>query len=164
MKISHTNQKSLGKVKRRYHMSTTPQSPRWHTSWLSNACATRKDPEPEWLASENLETKTITIKPETVSHMAEQSSWIPLPSCSLLGHPLPNELSYFVRMCASLDNSFLSARQEPSFDPVGVPVPATKLETNKLEKLERTYGLGGNWATHTSKLCVLQRSLVPLNV
>ena len=28
----------------------------------------------------------ITIKPKTVSHMAEQSSWVPLPACSLPRH------------------------------------------------------------------------------
>ena len=28
------------------------------------------------------ETNPITVKSETVSHMAEQSSWVPLPSCS----------------------------------------------------------------------------------
>ena len=31
----------------------------------------------------------ITIKLETVSHMAEQFSWVPLPCCSLPGRPFP---------------------------------------------------------------------------
>ena len=35
------------------------------------------------MARENLETNPITIKPETVSPMAKQSSWVPLPSCFL---------------------------------------------------------------------------------
>ena len=53
----------------------TSQSPsHWHPSWLSNACATRKDPESEWLTKDDLETNPITIKPETVSHVALQSS------------------------------------------------------------------------------------------
>ena len=51
---------------------TTSQNPSlWHPSWLSNVCATRKDPESELLARENPGTNPITIKPETVSHVAE---------------------------------------------------------------------------------------------
>ena len=42
----------------------------------------RKDSESEWLAKDNLESNTITIKSETVSHVAEQFSWVPLPCCS----------------------------------------------------------------------------------
>jgi len=61
----------------------------WHPPWLSNGCTTRKDPESEWLASENLETNPITIKLKTASHMAEQSSWVLLPSCSLPWCPFP---------------------------------------------------------------------------
>ena len=46
----------------------------WNPSWLSSVCATRKDPESERLAKDNLETNPITIKPETVSREAEQVS------------------------------------------------------------------------------------------
>ena len=42
-----------------------------------------------WLVKENPETNPIIIKPKTVSHMAEQFSWVPLPSCSLPGHHFP---------------------------------------------------------------------------
>ena len=42
-----------------------------------------------WLAGDNLETNPITIKPETRSHVAEQLSWVPSPSCSLPGCPFP---------------------------------------------------------------------------
>ena len=59
------------------------------SSWLSDACASRKDPESEWLARGNPETNWITIKPETVSHVAERSSWVPLPFCPLPGGPFP---------------------------------------------------------------------------
>ena len=52
-------------------------------------CATRKDPESEQLAKDHPETNPITIKPETASHVAEQFSWLPLPSCSLPVHPFP---------------------------------------------------------------------------
>ena len=61
----------------------------WHPPWLSNGCTTRKDPESEWLASENLETHPITIKLKTASHMAEQSCWVPLTYCSPTGHLFP---------------------------------------------------------------------------
>ena len=40
--------------------------------------------------------------------------------------PFPNKISCFVSICVSLDNSFLSVRQQPSFTPwEGVPLPAT---------------------------------------
>jgi len=42
-----------------------------------------------WLAKDNLKTNSITIKPETVSHVAEQFSWVPLPYCSPPGCPFP---------------------------------------------------------------------------
>ena len=52
-------------------------------------CTTRKDSESERLAKDSLETNPITIKLEAVSQVAEQSSWLPLPSCSPPRHPLP---------------------------------------------------------------------------
>ena len=58
-------------------------------SWLSDVCTTRKDPESEWLARDHLETNPITTRPKTVSHMAQRSSWVPLPSCSPPGCPFP---------------------------------------------------------------------------
>ena len=69
---------------------TTSQNPsRWHPSWLNKACTTRKDSESKWLAKDNLETNLTTLKPKTVSHMAEQLSWVSLSYCSLPGHPFP---------------------------------------------------------------------------
>ena len=62
---------------------------RWNPPWLSDACATRKDPESEWLTRDNPETNPITIKPTTASHVAEQSSWVLLPTCSPPGCPFP---------------------------------------------------------------------------
>ena len=68
----------------------TSQNPsRQHSSWLSDACATRKDPELEWLAKDHPETNPITIKPETVSYAAEQFSWVSLPYSSPRGCPFP---------------------------------------------------------------------------
>ena len=49
--------------------------------------------------------------------MWQQSSWVPLPYCCLPRGPLPNKISCFVSTCVSLDNSFPSVRQEPSFGP-----------------------------------------------
>ena len=72
-----------------YVLPTSQTLPRWNPSWLIDAWATRKDPESEWLARDNTETIPITIKPETVSHVAEQFSWVPLPSCSPPGCPFP---------------------------------------------------------------------------
>ena len=63
-----------------------------HPSWLSDACATRKDPELEWLSKDHPETNPITIKPKTASHRAEQFSWVPLPYCSPPGCPSQSNL------------------------------------------------------------------------
>ena len=69
---------------------TTSQSPSlWRPSWLNKAGTTRKDAESEWLAKDNPETNPVTIKPETASYVAEQFSWVPLPSCSPPGCPFP---------------------------------------------------------------------------
>ena len=81
--------KSSGKVKRRHCLSTSQNPSCQHPSWLSDACATRKDSELEWLAKDYLETNSITIKPKTASHSTEQFSWVPLPSCSPPGCPFP---------------------------------------------------------------------------
>ena len=70
-------------------LSTSQNPSRWHSSWLSDVCATRKDSELEWLAKDHPETNLITIKPETVSHVAEQFSWVPFPYCSPCRCPFP---------------------------------------------------------------------------
>ena len=68
--------------------------PLWNPSWLNDVCTTRKDPESEGLVRDNLKTNPITIKPGanpiTMSLVAEQSSWVPSPSCSPSRYPLPN--------------------------------------------------------------------------
>ena len=69
---------------------TTFQSPScWHPSWLNQARTTRKDSELDGLTKDNRETNPITMKPETVSHVTELFSWVPLPYCSPPGHPFP---------------------------------------------------------------------------
>ena len=64
--------------------------PLWNPSWLNDVSTTRKDPESEGLVRDNLKTNPVTIKPGTVSLVAEQSSLVPSPSCSPSRHPLPN--------------------------------------------------------------------------
>ena len=73
----------------------TSQNPfHWNPSWLQDVHITRKDPESDqiwaqawWLTRDNWETNPITIKPETVRHVAEQFSWVPLPCCCPPRHP-----------------------------------------------------------------------------
>ena len=66
--------------------TTSQNPPHWNVSWLSN---TRKGPESEWLARDSPEINHITTKPEAVSHVAEQSSWVALPCSSLPWHSFP---------------------------------------------------------------------------
>ena len=91
---------------------TTSQNPsRWHPSWLSDACATRKDSESEWLAKDNLETNPINIKPKFQTMW--QSSPPGFPYLLLAAWaPLPNKISCFVSTCVSLDNLSPCVRQE----------------------------------------------------
>ena len=97
---------------------TTSQNPsHWHPSWLNKACATRKDPESEQLAKDNPETNPITIKPETASTKAVQSILASLTRLLSAQVPLPNKVSCFVSRNVSLDNSFPSVTQEPTFGP-----------------------------------------------
>ena len=60
----------------------------WHPPWLSDAGTPRKDPESQRLAEDSQERNPITIKPKTVSHVAQQSSWVLLLPSSW-GVPLP---------------------------------------------------------------------------
>ena len=101
----------------------TSQNPSgWNSSWLSDASTTRKDRGSEWLARDNSETNLITIKFETVSHVAEKCSWVPLPRCSMSRHPFPVK-SLALSTCVSpptihfwmLDKSLLS---DPGRDPL----------------------------------------------
>ena len=101
---------------------TTSKNPsHWPSSWLSNAGTTRKDSESDWLIRDNPETIPITIKPKTVSHMAEQFSWVPLPLLSAWVL-LPNKIFFLVSTCISSDSSFLSVRQELNLGPGKVPL------------------------------------------
>ena len=55
----------------------------------------------------------MTIKPETVSHMAEQFSPFPSPSCPRPLQSFPMKSPPWTALL-SLDNSFPSVRQEPT--------------------------------------------------
>ena len=105
---------------------TISQNPsHWHPSWLNKACTTRKDSESEWLAKDNPETNPITIKPETVSHMAEQFSWVPLPYCSPPGHLLPIKSLALSAYVSPWTIHFQVLDRSPVSGPGGVPFPAT---------------------------------------
>jgi len=94
-----------------------------HLGWAMSVPRGRT--ESEWLAKDNLETNPINIKPETVSHMAEKFSWVPLPCCCLPGCLLPIK-SLALSACVSLDNSFLNVRREPTLGALeGAPLPTT---------------------------------------
>ena len=103
---------------------TTSQNPsHWYSSWLSNVRPSRKDPEPEWLVKDNVETNLVTIKPKTSSLVGEQPSWVPLLCCSPSRSPFPiKSLSLSARVSPGiihfwvLDKSPLSdpGRESPS--------------------------------------------------
>ena len=84
-----------------------------HLGWTRCAPPERTLGQKDWL-----KTNPITIKPEAASDVAELFSWVPLPYCSPPRcQRFPNKISCCVGTCVSLDNSFPSVRQEPSFRP-----------------------------------------------
>ena len=106
----------------------TSQNPScWNPSWLSNADVTSKDLESEWLARDNMETNSITIKPQTVSHVVEQFSWVPLLCCCLPGHPFPTR-SLGLSVCVSPLTSYFQVFDKSRLsDPGRDPLPPTPL-------------------------------------
>ena len=74
---------------------------------------------------DNPETNPITLKPETMSHVAEQF-WVPLPSCSLHKCAFPIK-SPALSARVSSDNSFQCVRQEPTLGNLeGTTLPTTQ--------------------------------------
>ena len=72
-----------------------------HLGWAIRAPPGRT--ESEWLAKDDLETNPTTIKPKTVSHVAELFSWFPLPCCpfpikspALSAHESPWTIHFWV--------------------------------------------------------------------
>ena len=89
------------------------------------------------MAKDNPETNPITIKPETVSHMAEQFSWIPLPYCSPPRHPFTIK-SLALSAHVSLQTiHFQVLDKSPVSGPGRGLLPATKLL--KLVNLEPNF-------------------------
>ena len=115
-------EKSKGDTTR---LTTSPKPSRWHSSWLSKVCTTRKDYESEWLAKDNPETNSITIKPETMSHAAEQFPWVPLTYCSLPGHPFPIKSLALTAHVSPWTIHFWVLDKSPLLGPGRVPLPAT---------------------------------------
>ena len=91
-----------------------------HLDWTRRAPPGKT--ESEWLAKDNLETNPITIKPKTASPVTELFSLGSLTLLLSTRVPFPSKISCFVSTCVSLDNSFLSVREESW---KGVPFPAT---------------------------------------
>ena len=79
------------------------------------------------LARDKVENKPIFIKPETLSHMTEQFSWVPLPCCSLPGHPFPIKS---LALSAHVFPQFISEYETRAQALEGVPLPATLLFLN----------------------------------
>ena len=114
------------------HVLPTSQSPLLESILAEWCTGHRKDPESpntgqaRWLTRDNSDSNSITIKPETVSHIAELVSSVPLPCCFLPGHPFPIVFC-FVSLSVFSNNSFPSVK-EPTLGPwKGVPIPATVL-------------------------------------
>ena len=109
-----------------------------------------------WLARDNPETNAITIKHETVSHVAEQFSWVPLSRCSPPGRHFPiKSLAVSARVSSRtihfqvLDKSPLSGpgRGPPSCNKTTHvdgpdPTPSTT------GTLPYAYVNGGGWGRH----------------
>ena len=76
-------------------------------------------------ASDNPETNPPTIKPETVSHVAEQFSWAPWPSCSLPGRPFPIMSLTLSARVSPRTIPFWVLDKSPLSGPGRGPLPAT---------------------------------------
>ena len=86
-----TNQKNLGKFQRKHQSLCPTNFPESSSleSILTEQCLYQQEgPESEWLSRDNPENN-LTRDPKTVSHGAEQFSWIPLHYCSPPTHPFP---------------------------------------------------------------------------
>ena len=108
-----------------------PRAPlvRIHSGWemcmSSQRTLSQTTGQARWLARGNLETNPITIKPETVSHMAEQFSWVPFSCCSL-NVPFPIASSLSVRVSPGTIHYWV-LEKSPLSGPGKGPLPATKL-------------------------------------
>ena len=118
------------------HVWPPPQNPSlWHPSWLNKACTTRKDSESEWLAEDNPETNPITIKPEIVSHVAGQFSWLPLPYYSPAGCPFPIKSLALSAHVSPRTIHFQVLDKSPVLGPGRVPPSCNKIIMKSLSVL-----------------------------
>ena len=128
-----TNQGNPGGTKRREEtLVHTSYQPPWtllsgiHLDWEIQTppgrALSQTKYRPRWLARDNLETNPITIKPETVYHMAEQFSPVPLLCCFLPRHPFPIK-SLALSVCRSPQTvHFLVSDKSPLSGPGGSPL------------------------------------------
>ena len=127
-----TKWKNLGKFKRREEMPVnmvhqpsrillTGILSRW-----SDVHATKKYPESEWLATDNLETNPIAIKPKT-EPCGAQVSWAPFPCSSSPRHPFPIQTLALSACGVSSDNSLPSTKQELTLRPWKGPASYNKM-------------------------------------
>ena len=143
----------------------TPQNPPyWNTSWLNNACATRKDPESEWLAKDNPEINPTSIKCETTSHMEEQPSWVPLPSCSPPEHPFPvKSLAWLVHVSLQTIH-FRVLDKSPYLGPGNDPPSRNTFLSPFPHSLISNFSsllFGAQWSSRRSGLFLQTRNMEP---
>ena len=110
--------------------------------WWATAHRVRKELDTTE-ASEHSGTVNIkAVKGESGSHVSEQF-------CSPPGHLIPLKFLAFVSMCVSLDNSFLSVRQEPACGPwKGFPSVQHRRVNSELPSHS---GFSGSQFPHLSK-------------
>ena len=129
----------------------TSQNPsRQHPSWLSDACAIRKDPELEWLAKDHPETNPITIKPKTMSHAAERFSWVPLPYCSPPGCPFPIKSPALSAHVSPRTIHFRVLDKNPVLDPGRGP-PSCNISKNQIPIMG--WKLNNQYNFMTERIC-----------
>ena len=97
----------------------------------------RVGPPPRILGQRQGENNPITIKPETVSQVAEQSPWVPSPSCSPPGRPFPVKSLPLTARVPPWTVHFQTLDKSPLSGPGrGSPLPATQpLDTLSWENL-----------------------------
>ena len=84
------------------------------------------------IGKDNPETNPSTIKPKSVSHMAEQSSWVLLPYCSLLSHPFPIKSLALLAHVSPWTIHFRVLDKSPVLGPGrGSPLPATNGDSGR---------------------------------
>ena len=105
--------------------------PRWNPSRLSDACAPRKDSNSECLARDKPETNPMTRKPETVSHVAEQFSLFPSPSCPQPRQPF--SMKSLAWMAPPLLGQFISKCQTRIHSQAleGILLPSSKPQSSR---------------------------------